>query len=217
MELIPGIIYYQTSQYLNAVSMHDGAPLWKTDLPSRSLGNTSPIVATPVGMNSRYFIYTFTKDMNDAIFINSMACCSGNGICGSGQMACRCNTNYFGANCENFCDIKACGGNGNVGGNCTNTGCTCNTGYYGPLCNCNPTTTCHGHGVCSTTTTGAACTCSSGTFDFAIPYGLNCEVSQTNWFLVGCIIAAALILLLLIILIILVCTTKTKKGQGKKE
>jgi hypothetical protein len=213
--LLHGIIYYQTSQALTAVNMHDGSLLWEIPLPGTSLDAiTSPILSTPFAKIPREYIYIATQ-MNNKVVLSSLACCSGNGICPNKGVStvCQCNTNYYGAACNIFCDSATCGGTNNLGGNCSVNGCQCNPGYYGSLCACNPAITCSGRGMC---TPQGSCVCKSG-FDFNMYSGMNCETSQINWFLVGCFAAGGVVIILLIIIIILACTRKAPKRSRKHK
>jgi hypothetical protein len=225
--LLNGLIYYQTSttNTLTAVNMHNGEKKWDVQLNGPSPDFiTSPVISTPFSAIPREYVYVVTLD-NGFVVLSEIACCSGNGICAynMGNSVCQCNPNYFGLNCDVFCDTNTCGGPGNVGGNCSVNGCTCNPGYAGTSCDynlnsnitryCNPVTTCGNKGTCSPQ---GICLCTGKGFDFNIYSGANCEITQMNWFLVGCFIGAALVIILIIVIIILACTKKSGK-RGKKH
>jgi hypothetical protein len=216
--LLHGIIYYQTTQALTAVNMHDGSLIWEIPLPGLSIDAiTSPILSTPLSQPPREYLYIATQ-MNDNVVLSSLVCCSGNGVCpnnnNGAQTVCQCTTNYYGAACDIFCDSATCGGLNNLGGNCSVNGCQCNTGYSGNLCTCNPMITCSGKGMC---TPQGSCVCGKPGFDFNMYSGTNCEISQMNWFLVGCFGGGGIVIILLIIIIILACTRKSPTNKRSKK
>jgi hypothetical protein len=212
-----GIIYYQTANQIAAVNMHEGDFRWSIPLPVTSYPHYSPIISTKVGtypMTTRYFLYVFTKDYNaNQVAITSIGCCSGNGVCANTDppIGCACNTNYYGDTCNAFCNTAVCS-------SCSGTGvCTCPIDTYGPLCNsfCNSAITCNGRGVCNSNGT---CSCpTSAALQFSLFSGTNCEIQETNWFFIGCIIAAGLVVLLGIILGVLSFTRKDSEKRTRKK
>jgi len=203
--LLPGIIYYQTSTQLVALDMHEGDFYWSYPLNGNSTG--APIVGSVTGMN-KYLLFVMTN-LNNAVTLTSLACCSSNGLCPMGAATCTCSDNYFGAMCNVFCDAAVCTA---PKGQCSTTGCVCSTGFYGPSCQigCSPMTTCGNHGSCSANGT---CIChSANNADFGIYSGTNCDVKQINWFFIGTMIGVVLVA----ILVIAIAVVATKKTKAKK-
>jgi len=207
-----GIIYYQTANQIAAVNMHEGDFRWSMQLPVTSYPHYSPIISTKVGtsntMPTKYFLYVFTKDYNaNQVAITSLGCCSGNGQCANGdEIKCACNTNYYTDTCNTFCNTAVC--------SCSQVGiCTCPIDTYGPNCNlfCSAAITCGNRGMCNSNGT---CNCkSSATLEFSLYTGANCELQETNWYFIGCIIGGVLVVLLAIILGVL---SFTRKGGEKR-
>jgi len=226
--LLPGIIYYHNTQSLYAVRMHDGGPLWQHSLPAG--GNTqflpiSPIIGTTLTqrtMTTKYHLYLFMFNTttldgngNPILTLNSMGCCSGNGLCSYGRTGCQCNTNYLGAICNGFCDMAACNtfnAQNMQRGNCTVNGCQCFPGFFGQNCitECTPAI-CNGQGTCSTNGT---CICKTNNFDFGLYTGSFCEMKQTNYFFIGSIVGLGLVIILIIAIVII--STRRRKPKKKK-
>jgi len=213
---LAGIIYIQTNNYLIAHNLHEGDFLWESTLPGQIVDRYSPIIATKVGVNpmpTKYFLYVLTQNGGQVSLLN-MACCSGNGQCTQADSQCLCATNYYpktkDSNCATFCNLTACQ-------SCSASGvCTCHPNMYGTNCQTFCTAAlCSNKGVCGN---DGRCVCaSSAALEFTIYAGANCEIHQTNWFLVGCIIAGGVVVLLAIILGVLAINRKPSEKRTRKK
>lgn len=98
--------------------------------------------------------------------------CSSHGLCVDQDM-CTCDTNYYGADCNMYCEASTtCSGQGSCD---VNGACACSDYYFGENCGtyCEASTTCGGRGTCDPI---GGCACSENYT------GGSCESCATNYY-----------------------------------
>jgi len=219
-----GIIYVRTKTMLLAISMHNGVELWNMVLPSYGEKSVQPVIAPVIatrsvnGIQTNFLLVNSVNENDDPTFVE-IGTCSGNGYYNSGyptRNACGCLKNYYGTNCNVFCNVTACESQNQLKGMCGPSGCVCSNNYFGTNCEiyCSPATNCSGQGTCVQPT--GSCMCKSlnlTSVDFMVYSGLNCEKSQMNWLLIIAIAAGGLVLILVIAIVVIICTRKSRPNE----